>query len=257
MAIRILLIIGWLTCLSGCLNHPDMRVESSVTLADLSGDVHGNADWERIEDGVHALEAAPTTTGRFPSGIAVVRVTKAPDRETGQDKLSILPFRGFEEPYWLELFDGTPEVRSVFAIHKKSVRDETVTLPELWRAAEVANAGLLLVYGYDNTEPEEFCRVIGLLYEIPGGKPVAAIRNTAALADAGVAAEQLPDRAKPATDGDWAFYLDHHAFRGFERHFKTCIWELIDKDQFREELKPNPFENPRPTYPRVGRRQDS
>ena len=239
------ILCGVLTFLSGCswgLKHPDMRIESTLTAADLT---------DRIELGVEELRHVDTaaSVGRFPAGIAIVRLAKTLDERTQTGRLSILPLRGFEVPYWSQLFDGTSQVRSLFAIHEKSVRDKYVTLPELCEAAHVLSAGLLLIYGYDNTSTKDTCRVFGLVFEIPSRKLLAGIASRATLADARAAVGELPHRAKPSGADDWAFYIDHLAFRGLEQTFKKCDWDLIDRDHKPEILKPNPFENAKLPYP--------
>ncbi len=241
----LLIVCSLLPLLSGCtwgLKHPNMRIPSSLSLSDVTAEI------EEIEGEFHRFEKT-VSIGRFPAGIAIVRLTKLMDEDTASQRLTISPFRGFEVPYWTGLFDGTPEVRSLFPIHEKSVRDKYVTLPELKEAAHVLNAGLMLVYGYDNTGTEDVCRVFGLLYEMPSGNLVAGITHSATIEDARAAMQDLPSREKPVTSKDWTFYVDHVAFRGFEKNFKKCIWDLIDRDKDTLELKPNPFENYTPLFP--------
>lgn len=231
--------------LSGCtwaLKHPDQRVESALKFSDLTTEI------PRVGADIQHFEKAPTV-GRFPSGIAVVRVAKTLDEESATERLRIHAFKGYEIPYWGQLFDGTPEVRSLYPIHEKSVRDVYVTMPELKNAAHVLNAGLLLAYGYDNTSANYACRVFGLVYEIPSGKLISAIHHNATFVEARAEAEKLPEKSRPVTDKDWKFYVDHVAFRGFEKNFKKCVWDLIDIDRAPEDLKSNPFENAKPPFP--------
>ena len=229
---------------SGCaigLNHPDMRIASSLALSDITDEI---ITFERY---IEHFEKT-VSVGRFPTGIAIVRLVTTTDPETNRQKLRILPFRGFENPYWTQLFDGTSEVRSLFAIHKKSVRDEYVTIPELIEASHVLNAGLMLVFGYDNSSFAYSCTVFGLLYEIPSGKLIAGVQNDASINQARKQAALLPRRKWPVSAEDWAFYVDHVAFRGFEKKFKKCVWDLIDRDKQTQALKPNPFEDAMPPY---------
>ncbi len=240
------LTFAWtLLFVSGCtwgLNHPDQRVESALELSDITGEI------PRIGADIQHFEMAPSV-GRFPAGIAVVRVAKVRDEKNQIERLRIHSFKGYEIPYWGELFDGTPEVRSLYPIHEKSVRDVYVTLPELKSAAHVLNAGLLLAYGYDNTSSNYACRVFGLVYEIPSGKLISAIQHRATFVEARAEAEKLPEEAKPITDLDWKFYVDQVAFREFEKNFKKCVWDLIDIDLAPEDLKHNPFEDAKPPFP--------
>ena len=232
---------------SGCtwgLNHPNQRVESALKLSDITNEI------PRVGADIQHFEMAPTV-GRFPAGIAIVRVAKILDEENAIERLRIYPFKGYEIPYWVELFDGTPEVRSLYPIHEKSVRDVYVTLPELKSAAHVLNAGLLLAYGYDNTSANYTCRVFGLVYEIPSGKLISAIQHRATFVEARAEAEKLPSRSRPVTVKDWKFYVDHVAFRKFEKNFKKCVWDLIDIDRAPEDLKRNPFEDAKPPFPRT------
>ncbi len=238
---------GTLLFLSGCtmgLKHPDQRVESALELSDITTEI------PRVEADIQQFETAPTV-GRFPAGIAIVRVAKILDEENAIERLRIHPFKGYEIPYWGELFDGTPEVRSLYPIHEKSVRDIYVTLPELKNAAHVLNAGLLLTYGYDNTSADDACRVFGLVYEIPSGKLISAIQHRATFVEARIEAQKLPEDSRPVTNNDWKFYVDQVAFRQFEKNFKKCVWHLIDSDQAPEDLKSNPFEDAQPPYPRT------
>lgn len=244
---RVLLLAAtFLVALPGCalgLNHPNMRVESALTVADLSDQVH------HIRGGVQHFEQT-VSVGRFPASIAIVRLTKAVDPETRRQRLTIMSFRGFESPYWMELFDGTSEIRSLIPIHKKSVRDKYVSMRELVDAAHVLGTGLMLAYGYDNTSTQYTCNVIGLLYEIPSGKLIAGIRHRTTPKEARKAARSLPRRARPRSLEDWVFFVDHIAFRGFEQKAKKCVWNLIDRDQSTEALKSNPFANSNSFNPR-------
>ncbi len=229
---------------SGCaigLNHPDMRIASSLALKDVTDEIN------TIERDIDYFEST-VSVGRFPTGIAIVRLVETTDPDTNRQRLRIFPFRGFENPYWTQLFDGTSEVRSLFAIHEKSVRDEYVTIPELVEASNVLNAGLMLVFGYDNSSFAYSCTVSGLLYEIPSGKLIAGIRYEASINQARKQAALLPKRKWPESAEDWAFYVDHVAFRGFEKKFKKCVWDLIDRDKETQALKPNPFEDAIPPY---------
>lgn len=242
----VLFVAAFLVALSGCvgaLNHPDMRVESALTVADLSDQIH------HIRGGVQHFEQT-VSVGRFPASIAIVRLDKAVDPETRRQRLTIMPFRGFESPYWMQLFDGTSEIRSLIPIHKKSVRDRYVSMRELVEAAHVLGTGLMLAYGYDNTSTRYTCNVFGLLYEIPSGNLIAGIRHRTTPKDARQAAKGLPSRARPRSLEDWVFYVDHLAFRGLEQKAKKCVWDLIDRDQSTEALKSNPFENFNSSNPR-------
>lgn len=247
--ITLLIVCSLLYC-SGCtwgLKHRNMRVKSSVAVRDLTSEVAG------IAAGIQFFDSSPSTD-RFPAGIGVVRLANILHEYTSAPKLTIFPLRGYEAPYWNELFDGTSEVRSVFAIHEKSVRDKYVTIEELWRAADVGSAGLLLVYGYDNASEKDVCQIVGLLYEIPSGTLLAGIKNIATIDDARAQAQNLPRYKRPSTYEDWAFYVDHVAFRGFEKKVKRCVWEMIDRDQASGELRDNPFKDPAPLYRRSASR---
>lgn len=214
-----------------------MRVKSNITVADL------NAEIKDIAGQVQFFDEA-SSSGRFPAGITVVRLAKDTFfREHGpEQKLRIQPLRGYEGAYWDELFDGTPQIREVVSLHKKSVRGDHVVLQELFHAAEVANNRLLLIYGYDNSNEPWTCRVQGLLYELPSGNLLAGVQSASTIWEARAAAKLLPDHAKPKSKRDWAFFVDHLAFRGFEHRFRECVWNFIDRDEGSGKLQPNPFE---------------
>ena len=66
-------------------------------MADLSDQVH------HIRGGVQHFEQT-VSVGRFPASIAIVRLDKAVDPETRRQRLTIMPFRGFDGigPQWVE-----------------------------------------------------------------------------------------------------------------------------------------------------------
>ncbi len=236
-------ILGLITVLApttfgGCaVKHRAMRVANSVTVADL------DQETEIARNLVLYFDSKPST-GRFPTALAVVRVAKVWDTQGSEFRLKIQPFLPYEAPFWTELFDGTPEIRSVFFLHQKSVRGDWITVSELLKAAATANAGLLLVYGYDNAATPSTCEVGGILYEVPSNERLAAISNGTTLEDAAAAAESLPLETKPVTPEDWDFYVDYVAFRGFEHKLRDGVWHLIDRDQASEVLEYNPYADP-------------
>ena len=103
------------------------------------------------------------------------------------------------------------------------------------------NTSMLLVYGYDNTTDPTECAVTGLLYDVESANLVASLRRTISLNDLSAAADELKPWDRPKKPDDWLFYLDQVAFRDFERDFKECIWQLIDKDQPPQAIRHNPY----------------
>lgn len=222
-----------------------MRVPSCVTLQDLS------AQAQPFGENVHIVDASPSK-GRFPAGIAVARLTREEvETETGQRwSLKLMPLKPYEATFWGELFDGTPEVREMIMIHENSVRAPYVGIDEVLDAAQVMNAQLLLIYGYDNTNVPDTCTVSGLLYELEPRRMLANIHEVVDRAEAESAVEELLERERPEEERDWKFYIDYLAFRRFETDFRSCVWHFIDNDEESRTLRPNPFKNPEPTYPR-------
>jgi len=233
---------------AGCVQDPCMRRESTLSITDIDK----NAQHEQR---LH-IYSKDKTVGLFPTGIAVVRVRKQVNSEGSipGGTLNIFELLNSEAAYWTELFDGTPEVLEVISLHQKSVRGLEVTSEELINAARIMNTNLLLVYGYDNVANPGACEVSGVLYDLATRKPLASIKHFAALKDAKTAAKLLPKHVtKPSTSKEWAFYTDFLAMRGFESQFKSCVWQLIDKDGESQTIQPNPFENPKPLYPNTWR----
>ncbi len=228
---RLLVVLGILGSL-GCLRHPDMRVESQLTVAQLGGSV------PVVSQDVQYFDTAESH-GRFPASIAVARVTTRTGNST--ESLKLFPLRAYESAYWVELFDGTPEVLEMIVIHERSVRQLQIQTAELFEAAAVMRAKLLLIYGYDNVGTPDTCRVSGWLYEIPSQKLLAGLNKTVTRSEAEQVALELPKDQKPKTESDWAYYVDYLAFRGFEKSFRECTWSLIDRDLPSEGTLPSPF----------------
>lgn len=269
------LIVAALASTVACVKpYPDMRLTSSVRLSDLDRSLSAAG-----RDGVQYFDDI-MSTGRFPTGVSVVRVTEViahppamlasgpspeakdpavhePTADANESAAlaelagfsaneraldyELLPLRSFEATYWTELFDSTPEIREVVVLHDRSVRRELTDLGELVRVSEVMESGLLLIYGFDNTSVVNSCRVEGVVYDVERARVLAHIRHTSTLSDAMAQAQRLSIEERPETKRDWAFYLDQVAFRTFEEQFRKCIWNLIDRDQPADTQVPSPY----------------
>lgn len=233
---------------SGCVKTVEMRTSSALTLQNIESHVDPQSQ------GIAYYETMPSH-GRFPAGIAVARVMQQ-EGEFKEDKyLRLSPLESYQATYWAELFDGTPEIREMVMVHSRSVRQELVSKEELLAAAKVLKTKLLLIYGYDNTSNYDQCTVSGVIYDVATGDVVASVTHTVTLDEATAQALTLPEIKQPKNDTDNHFYMDFLAFRGFEEKVRNCSWHLIDADEASTELLPNPFENPKPAYPRAWRRR--
>ncbi len=170
--------------------------------------------------------------------IPLLLATLVPGIPTSFD---FFPLESYQVAYWTSLFESTPEVREVVLLHEKSVRQDRTDMKDLLRAANIMNTSMLLVYGYDNTTNPTECVVTGLLYDVESGDLVASLRRTISLNELSAAAGKLKPWDRPKKPDDWLFYLDQVAFRYFEKDFKECVWQLIDKDEAPKSVRHNPY----------------
>jgi hypothetical protein len=277
---RMMILCGTVLVGVGCTRpYPNMRIGDATRIDDIDS-AQGMGS-----DGIRFLKEEPTT-GRFPSGITIARVTAlAPAQledsvaqdETGEvaaqaapvmatanaptvqvlagfqnaegQTFFLRPLRSFENAYWTELFDSTPEIREVVPVLDNSVRGNQTTMQQLRTSAMRLNTELLLVYGFDNTSTPESCTVSGVLLEVVTGQTIATLQRTRHLDDAVRAAAELPEWSRPEEE-DLSFYLDHITFRAFEEAFKECIWTLIDRDGGPTGGERNPYKDAKPPYVR-------
>jgi hypothetical protein len=212
----------------GCAGRTTDTFERRIELHELAPSV------EPVEDDYRLL-GDEETAGRFGCGLALAKF--ALDDE--EDCLDLSPFKPAEEAYWTDIVCGTWPLRDLQFLSPINVRPDEPQPGRLCAAADVLGASLLLVYAPNRYGPNA-AQVLGVLYDVPGCRPIAVLHASARFADEHDR-EHAPDRERGDQRPNDAYY---QACRQFEDHFLRCLTDVIRADGAAPTTQPHRWTKP-------------
>ncbi len=183
------------------------------------------------------------TVGRFPCGLAVMRVTASlPDTPADAGKLPEgalvidLP-NDVQAVPWSELLDNLPPVTTVKVMGRPSVTFKEVTVDELVQAGKRQHAALVLIYGR-NDLPDDRIEMVGAMYDTESRQLVAVVN---ARVEPVPGLSPPPDRLKEDRRHEDPVCLTVAKFQDL---VLRCIDELVRLDNPATTTQPNPWDRP-------------
>lgn len=207
-----------LSLVSGCCRQVDMWTpQPRVHWSDIE-----TRPVEPVRDGYHLLKDEPSR-GLFPASIAVTRVAVGPDKERPElRRKHLLRDPRNEFLRWNAAFDDQMAVSEVFPIDQRDLGGADGEPEQVLAAFHALHARVGFVYGV-NELSECATEMIGVLYDVNAGEPIASIHAQAA------SVAPLEDDEDPED----LWQTDSRALvrADFERHLYECIRALIAQDE--------------------------
>lgn len=177
---------------------------------------------EPVEGGYHILKAEPSQ-GLFPASIAVTRVAVKldPERmEVRQRHLLRDPQNEFLR--WNAAFDNQMAVGEVFPIDQRDLGGADGEPERVLAAFHALHAQIGFVYGINELSERE-TEMIGVLYDVNAGEPIASIHAHATSVP--------PPEGDEDTGNLWRTDSRALVRTRFEKHVYECVRTLIARDQ--------------------------
>ncbi len=245
-------------CLSGCsgresrcqaepreLRHPPIcsseEEEVEVTSSDL-----GVSESALAHSGAATLDAE-ASSGRFPTGLAVVRVEAVTKDQAANRYLRVVPVAEYRDAYWKSEMADLPELREVAMPRTFGLDPRGADWRSLLQTAAAQDCDLCLIYSkvHDTEADAEF---VGVLWSSSTEKALVTFRVPV----------QLPPeiRRKYEKKKHWIKLRSDAEFRAeteLRRLVRDVLWDLVAKDADAA-TQPNPWETDVPLFPRDHRR---
>ena len=226
LQIGLLLSLITLTML-GC--APRARVyERQIHMHELAADV-------AEVDNTYRLEVAEQTRGRFACSLAMAKLV--PGGEVGS--VNLVEMTPAEEARWIDAVCGLTELRDLQFLSPLSVVPEQPATATLCAAAAARGATLMLLYAPNRYGPNS-AQVLGVLYEVASGRPLAALHASASFLNEEGEEVSVDLKIRDERDQD-AYY---QASRAYEQHLVQCLGELIRQDSLPPTTQPHRWETP-------------
>ncbi len=223
--------LGVMLCFAGCrapLPPPacDARVDFTVF----------GPDVPRTENGYRLVGDHPTQ-GRFPCTLAIARLERA---SGSTDAFAVVDVSPFEQAHWVETFRGCRPIRDLCFLSARQVKLAGDPITGLLTAARGIQAQLLLLHVPNHYAPHTV-QVIGVVYEVASGRPLAALH----------AESDLPpleeDEPLDELHGDHrAVDPRYQAARQFEQTALACVGAQVNLDHVPADKQPHRW---LPLYP--------
>ena len=226
-----MLLASTVGCRSGQTRHDGVRQTEFGMLA---------SDISEVEANTYKVFQKAKTVGRFPCGLAIMRVTTEPSDNPDGDvggTLMIDLLNEIKAVPWTELFDNYPAVTTVKVMGRPAVPFEQVTVRELVEAGRRQHAKLILVYGRTDL-PAWLVRLDGALYDCKTGELVAVIH---AQVQPVPGLPTPPDRIEEDKRHEDPECLTAERFQDLVLH---CVDELVGLDAPATTTQPNPWKRP-------------
>lgn len=214
--------------LLGCTAQQAARYERRIHLRELARDIAAVSDGWR-------LLAQDATQGRFGCSLAIAKLAAA--EQAGVVKLVALT--PAEEAYWTNAVCGVSELGALQFISPISVRPAEPGVETLCAAARSLEASLLLLYAPNRYGPNT-AQVLGVIYDLKSGRPIASLHASASIRAEG-GEEVAPDRERGDQRQVDAYY---QASRAFEQYLLACLNRLIANDSSPPTTQPHRWSTP-------------
>jgi len=211
----------------GCAPQPG-TYERRIQMRELAADV------APVDNGYHTL-VQEKTEGRFACSLAIAKL--APGDEAGA--INLVELTPAEEAYWTNAVCGVSEVRDLQFLSPISVRPDEPRTETLLGAAAAREASLLLLYAPNRYGPNS-AQVLGVLYDVRTGQPIASLHASASFADE-EGKEVAPDQMLGDHRETDACY---QASRAYEQYLLGCLGELIHNDSPPPATQPHRWKTP-------------
>lgn len=175
-----------------------------------------------VKDGFRLIKAAPTR-GLFPASIGVTRVAYHTDSgaQAGSNlHLTRDPHNEFLQ--WNRTFDDQMAVSEVFPIDQRDLAGGEAEAELILAAFRALEARIGLIYAVNELAENE-TEMIGALYDVSGGEPLASIHASAT---------SVPVEERESGSEDmWSTDSRALVRTAFAEHVYQCIRTLISRDQ--------------------------
>lgn len=186
--------------------------------------------------GYHVLSPS-TTQGIFPANIGVTRVTMEQiDELSPATPPHLVTNPRNESLLWNAAMDDQMAISEVFPVRQRDMGGAPATPENIVSAMHALGASLGLIYAV-NEVADNRTEMFGMLYETSTLKPLATFRTEAE--------ELAPDQVEKP-DEIWRTDSRAIAQRQFEAQLRSCMREMIDRDNPAEVEAPEGWvpENP-------------
>ncbi|MCH8148713.1 MAG: hypothetical protein IH987_12075 [Planctomycetes bacterium] len=190
--------------------------------------------------GFHLLTTEPTQ-GLFPASMGVTRVAFAEKSKVGEPlRLCLLRDPRNEFLQWNAAFDDQFPVSEVFPIDQRNLAGAEAQPSLILEVFRTMHARIGFVYAVNELSEDE-TEMIGTLYDVDSGKPLAAIHAQAK-------SDPTPDEDTDASD---LWETDSRALvrAAFAGHVYQCIRTLIALDQPAAQESPEGWTPEGPIWP--------
>jgi len=215
--------------LVGCADKPEITYERQIEMRELAADVAA------VDNAYELLESAGST-GRFGCGLAIGKLAAGEAAE--QVRLAVLT--PAEEGYWTQTTAVLPRIRHAQFLSPAGTFPRDSAVDVLCKKAASLDAGLLLLYA-PNRYGLNSAQVLGVLYDVTTGKPIASLHASATFIDDETGLETPPDYEKGDKRGTDAVF---QSARAFERYVQDCLVDLINRDKPAPPTEPKKWRTP-------------
>ncbi len=247
-SIRFALPVVLLATLSiGC-SQPHTRVKYAAPCKETVDSVRAEdiglpADLKREPGGVMLATEPPQ--GRFPTGLAVVRVDAFSSGQDSERSLRLTDIATHHAIYWGHLLDDLPSIREVVFPRTLGLDPRGYDTGEVLGAATRQNCGLCLMYAIAS-DTDSDAEYVGGLWDAEKREPLFAFRTPVTLDPC--FAEQLEEDDGPTSIVREA---DFRAEQNLRRLVRDAIWDLAQQDTGATGLQPSPWRDTDvPLFPR-------
>lgn len=184
------------------------------------------------------------TNGRFPTGLAVVRV-HASSRDEGPERPLFVSAMGSDRAvYWNGVVDDLPSVREVTILRTLGIDPRGGTWSDLTREALNVACDLCLMYGaVANTDAD--AEFIAVLWDAAQQTPLSFFRAATELSPE-VRKRCKKKRAGHDRECDAAFLAEARLRTMVRDH----LWDLAQRDSTSVTTQPSPWRTDLPLFPR-------
>ncbi len=226
LSIRMLPLVITIVLL-GCAPDAPRVYERQLQMRELAADV-------APVDNTYRLDVIDDTQGRFACSLAIAKLVPSE-----ADAVNLVKMTPAEEARWVNAFCGFTELRDLQFLSPLSVIPEAPGTGSLRAAAAAREASLMLLYAPNRYGPNS-AQVLGVLYDVPSGRPLAALHASAKYLD--------QDGEEVSVDRETGDLRDHdaayQASRAYEQHLVHCLGEMIRHDSAAPTTQPHRWETP-------------
>jgi hypothetical protein len=189
------------------------------------------------------LDTEPLT-GRFPTGLSVVRVEAATCGDEPEHFLRLITLEDYRSAPWIHTMKDVPAVREVTTLGTYGLDPRGADCRGLLKSSLLNDCELCFVYA-EVLETAADAEFLGVLWDAAEEKALAAYRVPVVL----TAAERETYEKKHKFAGLKAD-AESRAMAELQRLVRDTIWEIASKDSGTATTQPSPWQTDLPLYPR-------